>query len=122
MATSASIAEAIHGNQRRMPRQSYHGKCHGNTRQLPRHFTAIAPAISTDVNSAAIRGNCHGNFRGKQRQFFTAISKAKHGIPRPFAAIATAISALRGNRRYYQRQLLPQINGNCHVNRQQFPL
>ena len=77
MLTSASIAAAINGNQRRMPRHST--TFHGNP-----------PTASV----MAIRGNCHEtprllprNYHGRQT---TGISTAFRGIPRLSVA-------LRGN-------------------------
>ena len=73
----------LHVNCRGNPRQStanpaaFHGKCHGNP-----------PTASTRAIATELHGCCHGNFHRRQT---TAISTPFRGIPRPSAAIATAI-------------------------------
>ena len=136
MATSTSIAAAIHGNRRGMPRNSTAiamailpsamailGNYHGTRWLLPRQF----PRTSNHSNfhglpwhSMAICGNCHGNpptrgnCHGIQGNFHgnfhgrqsPAISTETHGIPRPSSAIATAILQYVA--------IATELHGNCH--------
>ena len=73
---------AFRGHPRQIPRQS------SNKRQFPRQSS---------------NGNCHGNFHGRQS---TAISTENHGIPRPSAAIATAILQYAA--------IAAELHGNFH--------
>ena len=94
VATSVAAAMATHGSTTATATE-HSMAIHGYQRRMPRHSTAIATAIlprqvpwQYAAIATVLHGNHHGNFHGRQS---TAISMVTHSIPRPSAAIATAI-------------------------------
>ena len=156
-ASAMAIRGNCHGTPRLLPRQFPRTSNHSNFHGIPQHSAAIRgnchgnPPVSGNCHrtppqfarmsihcnfhgkprhAAAIPVNCHGNFHGRQP---TAVSTENHGIPRPSAAIATAIlqyaaivAELHGNltdvkplqfTRHSAAIVLPHsaaIGSNCH--------